>query len=77
MTLPNSYKPKDSTFKAFEDEKKDIEMPYDITHDELAHMAKRIKGAMKFNERFYKNQEYEKRKRLNERSSYMKGKASS
>ena len=56
MTLPNSHKPKDSSFKASKNEKKDIEMPYDIIHDELVHMAKRIKRAMKFNKKFYKNQ---------------------
>ena len=44
MTLPNSHMPKDYVFKGFENEEKDIEMPYDITHDELTHMAKRIKG---------------------------------
>ena len=40
MTQPNSHKPKDSAFKAFENEKKDTKMPYEITHDELAHMVK-------------------------------------
>ena len=45
MTLPNTYKPKDFTFKDFENEEKDIEKPYDITHDQLTHMAKRIKRA--------------------------------
>ncbi|KAL6328653.1 hypothetical protein AAG906_003338 [Vitis piasezkii] len=43
MTLPNSQKLKDSAFKVFKNEEKYIEIPYDITHDELAHMAKRIK----------------------------------
>ena len=57
MTLPSSQKPKNSAFKAFENEEKDIEMPYDITRDESTHMAKRIKNVMKFNKRFYKNQE--------------------
>ena len=37
-------------------------MTYNITRDELAHMAKRIKKVMKFNKRFYKNQEFGKRK---------------
>ena len=40
MTQPNSHKPKDSAFKAFENEKKDTKMPYEVTHDELAHMVK-------------------------------------
>ena len=44
MTPPSFQKPKDFIFKALENEDKDIEMQYDITHDELAHMAKRIKG---------------------------------
>ena len=52
-----------SAFKASKNEEKDIEMPYDITRDELAHMAKRIKKFMKFNKRFYKNQEYRKGKK--------------
>ena len=34
MTLPSSQKPKDSTFKDFENEKKDTEMPYNITRDD-------------------------------------------
>ena len=55
MTLPNSQKPNDSSFKASKNEEKDIEMSYDITSDELTHMAKRIKRVMKFNKRFYKN----------------------
>ena len=55
MTLPNSQKPNDSSFKASNNEEKDIEMSYDITSDELTHMAKRIKRVMKFNKRFYKN----------------------
>ena len=40
MSQPNSHKPKDSAFKAFENEKKDTKMAYEITHDELAHMVK-------------------------------------
>ena len=32
-----------SAFKASKNEEKDIEMPYDITRDELAHLAKKIK----------------------------------
>lgn len=43
MTLPNSQRPKKSTFKAFENEEKEIEMPNDLTKDGLAHMTKRIK----------------------------------
>ena len=56
MTLLSSQKPKDSTFKAYENEEKDIEMPYNIARDELAHMVKRIKMVMKFNKRFYKKE---------------------
>ena len=48
MTLPNSLKPKDSTFNASENEEKDIEMPYDITYDELTHKAKSIKMILKW-----------------------------
>ena len=62
MTLPNSHKPKEFAFKASKNEEKDIKIPYDITHDKLTHMAKRIKRAMKFNKRFYKNQEFGKGK---------------
>ena len=76
MTIPSSQKPKDSAFKVFENEEKDIEIPYDITRDELAYMAKMIKRVMKFNKRFYKNQESGKRKRLNEQSSNKKEKGS-
>ena len=79
MTLPSSQKPKDSTFKAFENKEKDIKIPYDITRDELAHMVKRIKMVMKFNKRFYKK-EFGKWKRSNEqthqKSSNDKGKGS-
>ena len=77
MTLPSSQKPKNFAFKASKDEVKDSEMQYDITHDELAHMVKRIKRVMKFNKRFYKNQEYGKGKRHNELSSNEKRKSSS
>ena len=42
MTLPNSQRPKDSNFKASNNEEKDIEMSYEITNDGLAHMAKKI-----------------------------------
>ena len=41
MTLPCSQKPKDSAFKAFENEEKDVEISCDITRNELTHMAKR------------------------------------
>ena len=30
-------------------------MPYDMTKDKLAHMAKRIKRVMKLKKKFYKN----------------------
>ena len=33
LTLPSSQKSKDFAFKAFDTEKKDIEIPYDITRD--------------------------------------------
>ena len=56
--------------------KKNIQMSYNITKDELAHMAKRIKKIMKFNKKLYKNQESVKGKRL-EKSSNEKGKSSS
>ena len=55
MTLRSSQKPKDSTFKASKKEEKYIEIPYNITRDELAHMVKIIKKVMKFNKKFYKN----------------------
>ena len=42
MILPSSQKPKDFAFKAYENEKRDIEMSYDITKDELTDMVKRI-----------------------------------
>ena len=40
-------------------------------------MAKKIKRVMKFNKRFYKNQEFGKGIRSNEQSSNEKGKGSS
>ena len=76
MTLPNSRKPNNSFFKASENEEKDIEMSYDITSDELPHMAKIIKRVMKFNKR-YKNQESRKEKKTYEQSSNVKEKDSS
>ena len=42
ITLPNSRKPKDSAFKASDNEKKYTKMSYNITRDEVAHMTKRI-----------------------------------
>ena len=42
MTLPNSQKLKDFDFKLLREEK-DTEMWYDITRDELAHIAKKNK----------------------------------
>ena len=63
MTLLSSQKPKDSTFKAYENEEKDIEMPYNIARDEFTQMDKRIKKVMKFKKRFLKkNQEFGKSK---------------
>ena len=38
-------------------------MPNNITRDELDYIAKRIKNVMKFNKKFYKNQEFGKRKK--------------
>ena len=52
-------------------------MPYDITSDELAHMAKRINRVMKLYKRLYKNQESRKWKGPNEQSSNEKRKGSS
>ena len=43
MTLPNSQRPKDSAFKAFENEEKYTKMTSNITRDELTHIVKRIK----------------------------------
>ena len=43
MTLPSSKKLEDSAFKASKNKKKYIKMSYDITRDELAHIAKTIK----------------------------------
>ena len=40
MTLPNSYKSKDSAFKASKNEENDVEMPYEVTNDELTHCQK-------------------------------------
>ena len=77
MTLPSFQKFKDFAFKAFKNEEKDAEILYDITRDELAFMAKRIKRVMKFNKRFYKNQESGKWKGPNKQSSNEKGKGSS
>ncbi|KAL6315963.1 hypothetical protein AAG906_014888 [Vitis piasezkii] len=54
ITLPSSQKPKYYTFKASENEKKDIEI---------------IKMIMKFNKKFYKNQESGKEKTPNEQTS--------
>ena len=59
MTFPNSQKPKDLAFKAFKNEKKQIEMSYNITRDELNHMVKRILGS------FTKIKNLEKEKDLN------------
>ena len=77
MTLPSFQKFKDFAFKAFKNEEKDAEIPYDITRDELAFMAKRIKRVMKFNKRFHKNQEFGKWKGPNKQSPNEKGKGSS
>ncbi|RVW66556.1 hypothetical protein CK203_063870 [Vitis vinifera] len=73
MTLPNSHMPKDYVFKGFENEEKDIEMPYDITHDELTHMAKRIKGH-EIQQKILQEPRIWKRKRPNEQLSIKKGK---
>ena len=76
ITLPNSQKPKYSTFKPFENEKKDTKKLYNITREKLAHMVKMIIKVMKFNRKFYKNLESGKRKRLKQ-SSKVKNKSSS
>ena len=51
-------------------------MSYNTTKDELAYIAKKIKKIMKFNTKFYKNQEFGKWQRL-EKSFNEKGKGSS
>ena len=76
ITLPNSQKPKYSTFKAFENEKKDTKKLYNITREKLAHMVKMIIKVMKFNRKFYKNLESRKGKRPKQ-SSKVKNKSSS
>ena len=69
ITLHNSQKPKDFAFKALEnEEKKKTKMPYNMTRDEFAHMTKKIKKVMKFNIKFYKNQEFGKGKRFEQSS---------
>ena len=64
ITLPSSQKPKYYTFKASENEKKDIEISYNITRDELTHMTKRIKMVMKFNKSVTKIKNLEKKRHL-------------
>ena len=78
MTLPSSKKLEDSAFKASKNKKKYIKMSYDITRDELAHIAKTIKKVMKFNKKFYKNKESRKRKnkQMPQKSSNDEGKSS-
>ena len=51
-------------------------MSYNTTKDGLAYMAKKIKNIMKFNTKFYKNQEFRKGQRP-QKSSNEKGKGSS
>ena len=75
MTLPNYQKPKHLAFKTFENKKEDTEIPYNIIRDELDHMAKRIKMVMKFNRKFYKNEEFGEGK-IPEQSSKEKDKGS-
>ena len=65
MTLPNSQRLKESSFKAFENKEKGIEMPNDLTRDELSFMAKRIKEVMRLTRQSNKNQESRKGKRTN------------
>ena len=43
--------------------RKIYELSCDITSDELARVAKKIKRAMKFNKKFYENQEFRKGKK--------------
>ena len=52
-------------------------MTYNIARDKLAYMAKRIKKVMKFNKKFFKNQESGKEKRPNDKSSKENDKGSS
>lgn len=65
MTLPNSQRLKESAFKAFENKEKGIEMPNDLTRDELSFMAKMIKEVMRLTRKSNKNQESRKGKRTN------------
>ena len=77
MTLPSSQKATNFVFNNYENEEKDIGMPYNITIDELGGMAKMVKRIMKCNKRFYKNQKFGKGKRPDEQSSNEKAKGSS
>ena len=65
MTLLNFQRPKESIFKASKNEEKELEMINDLTRDELAHMAKRIKRAMRLTKKTNKDQESGKRKSTN------------
>lgn len=51
MTLPDSQKPKESTFRAFENKEKEIEKSKGIIRDKVSYMAKRIKQALKLNKK--------------------------
>lgn len=63
MTIPNSQRPKESTFKAFEKKDKKRLKCY-ITRDELAHMAKQLKGPWNWPENLEKINNLENEKEL-------------
>lgn len=51
MTLPDSQKPKKSAFKVSKNEKKRIEKFESVSREEVAHMAKHVKKALKLHKR--------------------------
>ena len=73
MTLPNSHKSKKAAFKASEIEDRESEEPNGVTREELAHMAKRIKKAMRFPRKSNKGPDFNKGKRFSN-STREKGK---
>lgn len=64
ITLLDSHKPKESTFRATKIDQKKFKIPNRINRDELAHMAKCIKQALKLNKRSNENQDSRKEKRF-------------
>lgn len=63
MTLPDSWKPKESLFKASKSEEKDFEISEKTRRKELAHITKQIKEAMKFYRRANRKQNLENGKK--------------